>query len=107
MTPDKALSLVIRYAELNRLIKNDKVRFSDQLDLCQSPDKHVFDWWKLVEDEEATQYNEGESHYQKITAEEHGAECPHCYAAHLVIQERKAHRRQFAAVKGQMSRAGP
>lgn len=32
-------------------------------------------------------------------------ECRHCYAAHLVVQERKQLRKQLAAVKGAMTRS--
>lgn len=33
-------------------------------------------------------------------------ECPHCWAAHLVVEERKVLRRQLGAVKGAMTRIG-
>lgn len=33
-------------------------------------------------------------------------ECPACYAAHLIVQERKVFRRQLASVKAAMTRLG-
>jgi hypothetical protein len=44
--------------------------------------------------------------WQQINADEHGAECPHCYAAHTAIQERKDHRKRLGAVKAAMTRGG-
>lgn len=41
-----------------------------------------------------------------IEAHDEGAECPACYAAHLIVQERKAMRRQLASVKAAMTRLG-
>ena len=42
-----------------------------------------------------------------IEAHDEGAECPACYAAHLIVQERKELRRQLAHVKGAMTRSVP
>ena len=41
-----------------------------------------------------------------VRAELEGEACPACYAAHLIVQERKAMRRQLASVKAAMTRLG-
>jgi len=44
--------------------------------------------------------------WQHITVANHGAECPHCYAAHIAIQDRKEHRKKLGAVKAAMTKGG-
>lgn len=41
-----------------------------------------------------------------VGAGDEETDCPHCYAAHLIVMERKALRRQLAAVKATMTRMG-
>ena len=133
MTPAKALELVERYSRLHAAIRGCAPRIGEHLELChgqkgfrkeewsvsiganyvalpterasQDQETHLPLWYS-PEVVEETQYTEGGLRYRDIGPKEH-VECPHCYAAHLVIQERKALKRQFAAVKGAMTRAVP
>lgn len=131
MTPAKALELVERYSRLHHAIAGCKPRIGDHLEQChgqkgyrketefhcgfdgngsfEAPTRRSDDdqethlplWYKPTIN--ADDY-EPELRYRDIGSAEQ-AECPHCFAAHLVIQERKALKRQFAAVKGAFSRA--
>lgn len=130
MTPKKALELVTRYAVLTKKIKALKETIGTSLDGCtgfsgkrgvldenfccvqprdedhKGREKDVHLWaWYTPEVKEETQYTEGGLVYRAITAATHGAECPHCYAAHLAIQERKAARKSLAAIKSAMTRS--
>lgn len=131
MNGSKATDLVQRYSHHTRQIKALGKKIFENLDLCNGPDGdrlavkddgslvhdrdtdkkcrdmsvHLWDWYHPEVIEE-TQYTDGGLVYQKITAEEHGAECPHCYAAHMAIQERKAHRRKLGTVKAAMTKGG-
>ena len=129
MTPEKALVLVGRYARLTRQIKDCKKRIGDSLELCQgingsrtprhtpygyyredhpehfdakNRDKrmHIWSWYQP----EISEY--GKADWETITKDAHGSECPHCYAAHLAIQERKAARVQLGHVKAAISKGG-
>jgi hypothetical protein len=129
MSPEKALELVGRYARLTRQIKDCTKRIGDSLELCEgingsripkvtpfglqredfpehfdekSRDKrmHIWNWYRPSVSEYGTH------EWDKITKDEHGSDCPHCYAAHLAIQERKAARVQLGHVKAAMSRGG-
>lgn len=132
MKPQKALELVTRYAALTKHIKALKSRIGENMDKCKGfsghrgevmdaegtfvfprgeedsrgreKDLHLWAWYtpKVIEE---TQYTDGCLVYQSITDAEHGAECPHCYAAHLAIQERKAARKSLGAVKASMTRS--
>jgi hypothetical protein len=130
MSPDKALELVHRYSRLNRDLKDYTRRIGERLELCQGingsrapkhtpfgfqredhPDHfdtknrdkrmHLWRWYQpeICED--------GDAAWEAITNDEHGAECCHCYEAHLLIQLRKAARKEFGQVKGAMSRSLP
>ena len=124
MKPEKALELVTRYADLNRKIKACKKAIGDSIELCngisgnrnkfdhhgfimhhrdldskgRDTDVHLHDWYTP---EQTDQYGYD---YLEISAEEQGVECPHCYQAHLKIQERKILRVEFGHVKRAMSR---
>ena len=123
MTPDKAKELIQEYADVNRKIKDTKSQIGSALDKCQGIsgkrkngisldfedsepthdskgrelNLHLTQWYTPYVDD----YNELE--YNEIT-EEHGVQCPHCYAAHLLIQDRKKLRKRFGTIKGMMSR---
>jgi hypothetical protein len=120
MSPDKALELVQRYARLNRDLKDTGRNIGDRLLQCKGIsgkrqdnleqifeldhkgrelDVHLTHWYKP----EVGEY--GRVTFHDIDAEEHGAECCHCYEAHLLIQQRKALRKEFGQVKGAMSRS--
>lgn len=127
MTPDKALELVGRYARLTRQIKDCGTRIGNALDLCRGlsgkrgqiwpdgawinppdtdnknrdKDTHLWTWYQPEQDDDGTM------HPRLVwtePGEDEAAECPHCWAAHQAIQERKQAKRQLAAVRGAMSR---
>lgn len=135
MDPGKALELVGRYSRLTLAIKACKPRIGacldkcpglkgfrleveqvpatigfdgDVIDACEVPteracaeqDTHLKDWYE----------NPGEPEWDGayrrfVVGEEQRAECEHCYAAHLIVRERRELRKQLAAVKGAMTRA--
>jgi hypothetical protein len=70
----------------------------------QDQDTHLKVWY-------GKEYGETEDHgcpvfvHFTVGEGDEEEECPHCYAAHLIVQERKGLRRQLAAVKGAMSRS--
>jgi hypothetical protein len=125
MTPERALALVLRYSELTKAVRDDKKRIGNHLELCpgfkgkrrereefegvllltqaaQGDQKtHLASWYEP----EIGEY--GGKEYFDIDVEEQAEECPHCYAAHLVIQERKARRRKLAGIKGAITKAAP
>lgn len=124
MKPEKALELIARYAELNRKIKDCKKAIGAHIELCngisgkrnkydehglmmhhrdidskgRETDVHLHDWYT------PSCGNDYGPDYIEISAEEQGVECPHCYKAHLKIQERKILRVEFGHVKRAMSR---
>jgi hypothetical protein len=127
MSPDKALELVGRYARLTHFIKDCKKRIAAELDKCpgqagrrlgtykdlsdtdvfgvvdMSDETHLAAWY-------SKDYGEnGEFGFERFTVGEGDEpdECPACYAAHLIVQERKELRRQLAHVKGAMTRSVP
>ncbi len=131
MSPEKALELVRRYSALTWVIRGATVRIAEALDHCTGPDGQRLVRRKALErhdpfrdrpgvDPEA---NEKAVHlrgwyrperdgcggldFQEVNAEEHGLECPHCYAAHLAIQERRAARKSLGPVKAAMTRTTP
>lgn len=132
MTPSTALKLVGSYSRLTREIKALSQQIGEHLDRCpgldgkrlemdewgtfanqrdtdsKNRDKSTHLWgWYQPETSEGDGYNfEPHLVWEHVTAEIHGAECPHCYAAHQAIQRRKAARRQLAAVKAAMTRGG-
>lgn len=123
MTPDKALELVQRYAVLTRDLKETSRKIGNQLLRCKGIsgkrqvleesieseldskgrelDVHLTNWYKP----EVSFW--GRVTFHDISLEEHGAECPHCYEAHLLIQQRKKLRQSLGSVKRVMSRSAP
>lgn len=118
---DKALDLVMRYSHLVREIKRLKHRIGDQLLACaevnggfgigvfetdskgRNKSRHLWRWYEpSVGDNPEWDQME----YCDVTLEEHGAECLHCYAAHLAIQERKQARKALGIVKRSMTVMG-
>jgi hypothetical protein len=111
MTPEKALQLVTKYAILTRSIKECKPAIRLHLDKCDV--NHLADWYAKPEpaDYETTNYDvpvmiSPPGEWLDIGEDQH-LECQHCYAAHLVVRERKAMRKQLAIVKRSMSRSKP
>lgn len=125
MSPDKALELVGRYARLTRQIKDCSKRIGDAIEKCcglsgfrgsqewlaaasgfddkgRDKDVHLWHWYQPKES--GNEYS-GPYLVWPEPGEDEAAECPHCWAAHLAVQERKQARRQLAAVRGAMSRA--
>lgn len=128
MRPSKALELVERYARLTKQIKAKTAEIGKHLEKCKgvkgdrlnvdehgwqtyqpemddkNRDKglHLWNWYQPY-----TDYDSGYPHraFEEINDVEHGEQCPHCYAAHLAIQERKQARKELGAVKGAMSRS--
>lgn len=125
MTPDKALELVGRYARLTKQIKDCKRRIGEHLELCngisgkrnemvngmfvnhretdsknRELDLHLTQWYTPD-----WQGDYGEQPVYEEIGEWSGEECPHCYAAHLAIQERKAARRALGVVKATIARS--
>lgn len=123
MTPDKALELVHDYARLNRDIKDASRNIGNHLLRCKGIsgkrqimeesiegeldhkgrelDLHLTNWYKP----EIGKY--GSVTFHDINREEQGAECCHCYEAHLLIQKRKGLRLELGQVKRVMSRSLP
>jgi hypothetical protein len=122
MKPEKALELVRRYAALNRSMKSIKTQIGEHLSKCKGHsgmrldphystgeidskgrelDVHLTGWYTP----ERGEY--GSTTFHDINAEEQGIECPHCYEAHLLIQQRKLIRKEFGSVKSQISRSAP
>jgi hypothetical protein len=123
MSPDKALELVQRYARLNSAIKQASRNIGNRLLRCKGIsgkrqimeesiegeldhkgrelDVHLTNWYKPG----ASFY--GSVTFHDISLEEHGAECCHCYEAHLLIQCRKSLRQELGQVKRVMSRSMP
>lgn len=115
MTPEKALDLVTQYSLLTRAIQACTKGIKERLSECPlqsewtkngKPGHHLFKWYE-PEITDGDQYDEPERVYTEPTLEVHGAECEHCFRAHCSIQNRKAFRRQLAAVKGSMTKATP
>ena len=120
MTPERAKELIQEYSWVNRALKHTKASIGIALSNCkgisgkrkEDPslsfethdskgrelDLHLTQWYTPYVD----YYNELE--YNEITPEEHGVECKHCYAAHMLIQDRKKLKKRFGTIKGTMSR---
>lgn len=129
MKQEKALELVERYSRLTRGVADCGRRIGGHLDLCRgingdrlavdengwpthypeldakNRDKglHLWAWYQpeIIDDGTMSPTRV----WEHVGADIHGAECPHCYAAHLAIQERKQLRKQLGAVKGAMTKA--
>lgn len=128
MRPSKALELVERYARLTKQIRAKTAEIGEHLEKCKgvkgdrlnvdehgwqtyqpemdgkNRDKglHLWGWYQpeVVDDG----YMSSGLEWLQIGVLE-AEECPHCYAAHLAIQERKQARKELGAVKGAMSRS--
>lgn len=121
MTPEKALELVQRYAHLNSAIKQAGRNIGNRLLRCKGISGKRGTTEELIESEVDSKGRELDVHltnwykpdvsfwgsvtFLDIDAEEHGAECCHCYEAHLLIQHRKALRKELGQVKRVMSRS--
>lgn len=127
MTPDKALELVGKYARLTKQIKSLTLEIGTSLDRCKGIDgkrlemdqwgchihqrdtdnknrdksTHLWGWYQPEQNPD-TDYG---LEWHDVTLGDHGAECCHCYTAHLAIQLRKQARKDLGIVKGTMSRA--
>lgn len=129
MKADKALQLVHRYSELTWAIRASRNRIAEALDKCAgldgkrlarraawiSPPYEALDGIDSEESEKAIHLREwyradigydGDAVYIRIGDDE-ATECPHCYAAHVAIQDRKAARKALGAVKAAMTRTTP
>ncbi|HEU6454003.1 MAG TPA: hypothetical protein VN201_00910 [Roseateles sp.] len=133
--PETAVDLVGKYARLTHAIKACKGRIGVELDKCPGLKgkrleraTEYCDWLcvmpgdptKAAQDDQDTHlkvwyskdYGEWEDHgyphFRRFTIGEgdEPEECPACYAAHLIVQERKALRSQLAHVKAAMTRLG-
>lgn len=122
MQKEKALELVERYSRLTRGIADCGRRIGESLELCpgisgkrggpsvehrvdakgRDLDLHLTDWYSP--DVGGNEWSGPINVYMEIT-EKQKAECPHCYAAHLAIRERKELRKKLGAVKGAMTKA--
>jgi len=128
MTPNNASELVLRYGMLTKQIKDCTRKIGESLDLCQGingtripkqtpfgfyredhPDHfdsknrdkrtHLWNWYQPD-----WQGGYGEEPVYEEIGEWSAEECPHCYAAHLAIQDRKTARKSLGNVKAAMSR---
>lgn len=124
MKPQKAIELVTRYAALTKGIKDAKREIGQSLDQCngvsgvrrafepfrhietdsknREVDLHLVQWYTPFTDDDAG-YPQKAWHH--VNADEHGQECPHCYAAHLAVQKRKELKKQLGSVRRSMSRS--
>lgn len=125
MKPYKALELVLRYAHLTKAIKLATKNIGTHLDLCngfsgnrlknilsfnapdvdidekgRDRDVHLVAWYTP---KPSGDY--GRPEWEAITQDEHQPICPHCYAAHLAVEQRKALRQALGSVKRSMSRS--
>ena len=128
MKAETALNLVASYSKLTRGIKDAKKRIGESLEQCKGysgkrGDVGEFGSWMPPRGEEDSKGREKDVHlwtwytpdmqgdhgeypvYEEL-GEWSGEECPHCYAAHLAIQERKALRKSLGSVKAAMTRLG-
>jgi hypothetical protein len=106
MTPDKALNLVKRYAFLTHAIKGCKQRIGDCLDCCPEHGGHLGDWYMRPDPAQIDEYGRIEiAEGEWLTpGPEQAEECRACYEAHVIVQERKAMRRQLSYIKGAMTK---
>lgn len=128
MNAEKALELVGRYARLTHAIRECKKRIGAELDKCQGLKGHrlevetvacswmhvaVGDPTKAAQDDQDTHLSlwyagdiDDDGRRVWPDPRDFDDECPACYAAHLIVQERKGLRRQLGAVKAAMTRLG-
>jgi hypothetical protein len=126
-----ALSLVGRYSRLTKEIKSLRQQIGEHLDRCPGLDgkrlevdeygchihqrdwdsknrdksTHLWGWYQPETTDDGIDYSEPRQVWQQIGVLE-AEECPHCYAAHLAVQRRKAARRELGSVKAAMTREG-
>lgn len=122
MKPETALKLVSDYSALTRAIRDCKKQIGEHLNKCPGLNGYRLEH-ETVGDlrvPSARSQNDQDTHLKSFYTPErddHGylewadiedmeTECSHCYAAHLVIQKRKALRRSLGAVKSAMTRLG-
>lgn len=119
MTPYDAVELIVRYSFLTKAIKAATLEIGNHLNECSGmsgkrntdsderktdkknheTDLHLHDWYTP----EIVEY--GGCSWLDID-EECKEQCPHCYAAHQVIQQRKEYRLKLGHVKRAMTRGG-
>ena len=118
MRAEKALDLVRNYSLYTKQIKALKEAIGLNMGACKGisgergplsvvkmdnkgrdVDLHLWAWYQ------PEYYDYENAFYEEITAAKHGNECPHCYAAHLAIQERKTSRKSLGGVKAAMTRS--
>lgn len=133
--PETAVDLVGKYARLTLAIKGCKARIGAELDKCPGlKGKRLevaterCDWLHIIpgdptkeaQDDQDTHlklwyskdYGEWEDHgyphFRRFTIGDgdEAEECPACYAAHQIVQERKVLRGQLGHVKAAMTRLG-
>ena len=120
MKPQTAVRLVGEYARLTCAIKTCKREIGARLTKCNGlngwrnelepngifasdrsrsdQDTHLKGWYRPIDLVDDVVYLDIDQDQRD--------ECEHCFAAHLLIQERKALRRQLASVKAAMTRHG-
>lgn len=133
MKPDKALELIQRYSELTWAIRACANRIAEAINQCPGLDgkrqerrrsietppyeyagaigseeneksTHLHEWYRP----EMVESYYGPDHRQWNTVgESEREECPHCYAAHLAIQDPKVARKALGTVKAAMTRTTP
>ncbi len=128
MKPDKALELVKRYAALTQKIKLCTKEIGESLEKCKgvkgdrlnvdasgwptyTPDVdakgkdkglHIWAWYQPEVYESG--YCSPDIRWPEVGSEK-VQECPHCYLAHIAVQERKLAKKQLAYVKGAMTKS--
>ena len=117
MKPETALKLVSDYSALTRAIRDCKKELAETLSACPGPNpprmksqgmndpatNHLDGWY--TPETIVDHWGEEQLDYLEI-GDDQREECPHCYAAHLTIQKRKALRRRLGSVKSSMTRLG-
>lgn len=137
MKPDRALELVLRYSQIKRAIAACGPRICAEVEKCHGQngyrhevvhhpavdhgvfgfiDAHDEPTERAMKEEThlamwySKDYGEWEGYdYRRFTVGDDGEDeqCPHCFAAHLIVQERKELRRQLGRVTSAMTRATP
>ena len=115
MNESKALRLVERYSNHTRHIKELGKKIGESLELCHGVDgdrqkssqhdtdrngrdtsTHLYQWYS----HENEDHSAGQDIGMWVTV------CPHCYSAHLAIQERTEHRKKLGIVRAMITRGG-
>lgn len=123
MSAELALALLQEYARLQDLIAGTRKRIGDNLELCPGVAGHrheeepceLFGEAFTVPTERSMADTTHLAEWYRSDTDEHGRtvwgdpdadECPHCFSAHEVVQERKRAKRALGAVKGRMRKLG-